>query len=96
MFAKEKSAGNRKKAEKTETGKDSIGLIHAQEQINKNYVCFHLPLHLKSTCFLASDCPTFTHRFSWWLELIENLFEKKIYKGSTLLNTRGKKLQQSH
>ena len=48
MFAKEKSAGNRKKAEKTETGKASIGLIHAQAQIiNRNYVCFNLPLHLK-------------------------------------------------
>ena len=47
MFAKEKSAGNRKKAEKTETGKASIGLIHAQAEINRNYVCFNLPLHLK-------------------------------------------------
>jgi len=55
VFAREKSAGNRKKAEKTETGKASIMLIHAQTEINRNYVCFNLPLRLKKyACWQAT------------------------------------------
>ena len=47
VFERENSARNRKKAEKTETGKASIALIHAKTEIDRNYVCFNLPLHLK-------------------------------------------------
>ena len=55
MFAREKSAGNRKKAEKTETGKASIELIHTQTEMDRNYVCFNLPLHLeKYACWQAT------------------------------------------
>lgn len=54
MFAKEKSAGNRKKAEKTETGKASIALIHAQTEMNRNYICFNVPLHLKYMLYVYS------------------------------------------
>ena len=55
MFAREKSAGDRKNAEKTETGKASIELIHTQTEIHRNYVCFNLALHLKKyACWQAT------------------------------------------
>ena len=55
MFAREKSAGNRKRADKTETGKTSMALIHAQTEIDRNYVCFNLPYHLKKyACWQAT------------------------------------------
>ena len=48
VFEREKSARNRKKVEKTETGKASIALIHSKTEIDRNYFCFNLPLHLKT------------------------------------------------
>ena len=55
VFEREKSARNRKKAETTKTGKASIPLIHAKTEIDRNYFCFNLPLHLKTyPCWQAT------------------------------------------